>query len=55
MLVGAALADGRPAVLLYDAPGLEDWTYRRPFFTGASDQPGGDTGLLTAEGWECPQ
>jgi beta-fructofuranosidase len=54
MLVGAALADGRGAALLYDSPDLETWTYRGPFCAGAP-QPVGDTGLLTGEGWECPQ
>ncbi|MEV6012693.1 glycoside hydrolase family 32 protein [Streptomyces sp. NPDC051976] len=54
MLVGAALADGRAAVLLYDSPDLEDWTYLGPFHTGAP-QPVGDAGVLTGDGWECPQ
>ncbi|MFE1327258.1 glycoside hydrolase family 32 protein [Streptomyces sp. NPDC058741] len=56
MLVGASLDDGRAAVLLYDSPDLETWTYRGPFHTGASEPFGPPSaGLLTGEGWECPQ
>jgi beta-fructofuranosidase len=47
MLVGAALADGRGAALLYESDDLESWTYRCPFHTSG---PGAD-----AVGWECPQ
>ncbi|MYS91201.1 MULTISPECIES: glycoside hydrolase family 32 protein [Streptomyces] len=54
MLVGAALADGRAAALLYDSPDLQTWTYRGPF-SARAPQPVGDAGLLTGEGWECPQ
>ncbi|MEU1342970.1 glycoside hydrolase family 32 protein [Streptomyces sp. NPDC005827] len=56
MLVGASLADGRAAVLLYDSPDLETWTYLGPFHTGAPEPVGPPgAGLLTGEGWECPQ
>lgn len=55
MLVGATLTDGRAAVLLYDSPDLETWTYRGPFCAGAPEPVGMGTGLLTGEGWECPQ
>ncbi|MCF1593219.1 glycoside hydrolase family 32 protein [Streptomyces muensis] len=53
MLVGAALADGRAAALLYESDDLERWEYRGPFLAGAprTVAPDGDTGL----GWECPQ
>jgi beta-fructofuranosidase len=54
MLVGAALADGRGAALLYESPDLETWTYQGPF-CAAEPEPIGGTGLLTGEGWECPQ
>ncbi|WP_327590919.1 glycoside hydrolase family 32 protein [Nonomuraea sp. NBC_00507] len=54
MLVGAALADGRGAALLYDSPDLETWTYRGPF-DARTKEPVGGTGLHTGEGWECPQ
>ncbi|WP_329282341.1 glycoside hydrolase family 32 protein [Streptomyces sp. NBC_01451] len=54
MLVGAALADGRAAALLYDSPDLENWTYRGPFAT-RHPEPIGGTEQLTGEGWECPQ
>ncbi|MEQ4716029.1 GH32 C-terminal domain-containing protein [Nonomuraea sp. B19D2] len=54
MLVGAALTDGRGAALLYESPDLETWTYRGPFCAG-EPEPVGGTGLLTGEGWECPQ
>ncbi|WP_030951697.1 glycoside hydrolase family 32 protein [Streptomyces sp. NRRL S-481] len=54
MLVGAALADGRAAALRYDSPDLETWTYRGPF-TAREKEPISGTGLLTGEGWECPQ
>ncbi|WP_432036079.1 glycoside hydrolase family 32 protein [Streptomyces cucumeris] len=51
MLVGAALADGRGAALLYESDGLEHWTYRGPFHTSSRDP------ATTADpaGWECPQ
>ncbi|MER6081394.1 glycoside hydrolase family 32 protein [Streptomyces sp. NPDC001833] len=54
MLVGAALADGRGAALLYESPDLETWTYRGPFCAGTS-QPVGSDDRDTGEGWECPQ
>lgn len=50
MLVGAALADGRGAALLYESDDLEHWDYRAPFHTGSP--------ATTADGpagWECPQ
>jgi beta-fructofuranosidase len=54
MLVGAALADGRAAALLYDSPDLETWTCRGPF-AARRPEPVGDTALHSGEGWECPQ
>ncbi|MEU2282076.1 glycoside hydrolase family 32 protein [Streptomyces sp. NPDC013178] len=54
MLVGAALADGRGAALLYESPDLDDWTYLGPF-DAREQEPVGGTGLHTGEGWECPQ
>ncbi|WP_406224075.1 glycoside hydrolase family 32 protein [Streptomyces canus] len=54
MLVGAALADGRGAALLYESPDLENWNYRGPFAT-RHPEPIGGTEELTGEGWECPQ
>ncbi|MDG5805570.1 glycoside hydrolase family 32 protein [Streptomyces ossamyceticus] len=54
MLVGAALADGRAAALLYDSPDLETWTWRGPF-AARRPEPVGDTALHSGEGWECPQ
>ncbi|MDQ0958487.1 beta-fructofuranosidase [Streptomyces sp. B4I13] len=54
MLVGAALADGRGAALLYESPDLENWTYRGPF-DAREQEPVGGTELHTGEGWECPQ
>ncbi|MFI2432930.1 glycoside hydrolase family 32 protein [Streptomyces sp. NPDC018693] len=54
MLVGAALADGRAAALLYDSPDLETWTYRGPF-AAREKEPISGTDLDTGEGWECPQ
>ncbi|MGW0615768.1 glycoside hydrolase family 32 protein [Streptomyces sp. NPDC002788] len=54
MLVGAALADGRGAALLYDSPDLETWTYLGPF-DAREQEPVGGTDLHTGEGWECPQ
>ena len=54
MLVGAALADGRAAALLYDSPDLETWTYRGPF-AAREKEPVSGTDLDTGEGWECPQ
>ncbi|MET9907537.1 glycoside hydrolase family 32 protein [Streptomyces sp. NPDC006476] len=54
MLVGAALADGRGAALLYESPDLETWTYRGPFCAG-TPQPVGSGDRYTGEGWECPQ
>ncbi|MFC8434148.1 glycoside hydrolase family 32 protein [Streptomyces sp. NPDC057253] len=54
MLVGAALADGRGAALLYDSPDLETWTHRGPF-DAREPESVGDAGLHTGEGWECPQ
>ncbi|WP_030946999.1 glycoside hydrolase family 32 protein [Streptomyces sp. NRRL S-646] len=54
MLVGAALTDGRGAALLYTSPDLETWTYLGPFDARAQE-PVGDSGLHTGEGWECPQ
>jgi beta-fructofuranosidase len=54
MLVGAALADGRGAALLYESPDLETWTYQGPFCAGTS-QPLGSDDRYTGEGWECPQ
>ncbi|WP_371580493.1 glycoside hydrolase family 32 protein [Streptomyces sp. NBC_01314] len=55
MLVGATLADGRAAALLYTSSDLEDWAYQGPFHAGAPEPVGVRTGLLTGEGWECPQ
>ncbi|WP_328840883.1 glycoside hydrolase family 32 protein [Streptomyces europaeiscabiei] len=54
MLVGAALADGRAAALLYDSPDLETWTYRGPF-AAREKEPIVGTSLHTGEGWECSQ
>ncbi|WP_329234524.1 glycoside hydrolase family 32 protein [Streptomyces canus] len=54
MLVGAALAGGRGAALLYDSPDLETWTYRGPF-AARGKEPINGSGLNTGEGWECPQ
>ncbi|MEU6251531.1 glycoside hydrolase family 32 protein [Streptomyces sp. NPDC047043] len=54
MLVGAALADGRGAALLYESPDLETWTYLGPF-DAREQEPVGGTDLHTGEGWECPQ
>ncbi|WP_442817142.1 glycoside hydrolase family 32 protein [Streptomyces sp. NBC_01334] len=54
MLVGAALADGRGAALLYESPDLETWTYLGPF-EAREQEPVGGTDLHTGEGWECPQ
>ncbi|WP_329445599.1 glycoside hydrolase family 32 protein [Streptomyces canus] len=54
MPVGAALADGRGAALLYDSPDLETWTYRGPF-AAREKEPISGTSLNTGEGWECPQ
>ncbi|MFE2063314.1 glycoside hydrolase family 32 protein [Streptomyces sp. NPDC059467] len=54
MLVGAALADGRGAALLYESSDLDEWTYLGPF-DAREQQPVGDSGLHTGEGWECPQ
>ncbi|WP_128376540.1 glycoside hydrolase family 32 protein [Streptomyces cavernae] len=54
MLVGAALADGRGAALLYASPDLETWTYLGPF-TAREPEPIAGSGLDTGEGWECPQ
>ncbi|MDN0193495.1 glycoside hydrolase family 32 protein [Streptomyces sp. S.PNR 29] len=54
MLVGAALADGRGAALLYESPDLDTWTYLG-LFDAREQEPVGDTGLHTGEGWECPQ
>jgi beta-fructofuranosidase len=54
MLVGAALADGRAAALLYESPDLEAWTYQGPF-SAREPEPVGATGLLSGDGWECPQ
>jgi beta-fructofuranosidase len=54
MLVGATLADGRAAALLYESPDLETWTYQGPFCAREQqDVPG--TQARTGEGWECPQ
>ncbi|MFG3292614.1 glycoside hydrolase family 32 protein [Streptomyces sp. NPDC048179] len=55
MLVGAALADGRGAALLYESADLEDWTYLGPFDARGQEPVGTGTGLHTGEGWECPQ
>ena len=59
MLVGAALADGHAAALLYQADDLEHWQYQGPFLTSspfpasATDAPGdAESG---GSGWECPQ
>ncbi|TQJ87948.1 glycoside hydrolase family 32 protein [Streptomyces sp. SLBN-31] len=54
MLVGAALADGRGAALLYESADLETWNLRGPF-DARRQEPVGVTGLHTGEGWECPQ
>lgn len=54
MLVGAALADGRAAVLRYESPDGEEWTYHGPF-NALPPQPIAGTGYTTGEGWECPQ
>lgn len=51
-LLGAGLADGTPAVLLYDAEDLADWRYAGVWLRG-------DRADLAAAGpadvWECPQ
>lgn len=47
MLVGAALADGRGAALLYESDNLENWTFRGPFAASKAD--------AAPAGWECPQ
>ena len=49
---GAGLADGRPALLLYDASDLDHWTYHGTLLTG--DHPVA-AGLPEANVWECPQ
>ncbi len=49
---GAGLADGRPALLLYDASDLGHWTYHGTLLTG--DHPVA-AGLPEANVWECPQ
>nr|WSY49452.1 glycoside hydrolase family 32 protein [Streptomyces sp. NBC_00886] len=54
MLVGATLPDGRGAALLYESSDLDTWTYLGPF-AAREQEPVGGTGLLTGEGWECPQ
>ncbi|WP_051865292.1 glycoside hydrolase family 32 protein [Streptomyces griseus] len=54
MLVGAALADGRGAALLYESPDLDTWTYRGPLDAREPEFVDG-TDLHTGEGWECPQ
>ncbi|QFQ97009.1 glycosyl hydrolase [Streptomyces phaeolivaceus] len=54
MLVGAALSDGRGAVLQYVSPDLETWTYLGPLDARAPEPVTG-TDLRTGEGWECPQ
>ncbi|MFE7896439.1 glycoside hydrolase family 32 protein [Streptomyces sp. NPDC057424] len=54
MLVGAALADGRGAALLYESADLETWTYLG-LFDARRQEPVGGTDLHTGEGWECPQ
>ncbi|MFI7133669.1 glycoside hydrolase family 32 protein [Nonomuraea sp. NPDC050153] len=54
MLVGAALADGRGAALLYESPDLETWTYQGPFCTREPQDVTG-TQARTGRGWECPQ
>lgn len=54
MLVGAALADGRGAALLYESADLEAWTYLG-LFDAREQEPVGGSDLHTGEGWECPQ
>ncbi|WP_033329523.1 glycoside hydrolase family 32 protein [Streptomyces yerevanensis] len=54
MLVGAALADGRGAALLYESADLDTWTYLGPF-DAREPEPVGGTELHTGAGWECPQ
>ncbi|WP_328835408.1 glycoside hydrolase family 32 protein [Streptomyces europaeiscabiei] len=49
MLVGAALADGRGAALLYESGDLENWAYLGPFHTS------GPADTTAPAGWECPQ
>ena len=51
-LQGAGLADGRAAILLYDAADLEHWTYLGVWLT--SDHPVLSADL-DASIWECPQ
>lgn len=51
-LLGAGLADGTPAVLLFDARDPERWSYAGLFATGR-DLLGG--ALPRADIWECPQ
>ncbi|MFF4731808.1 glycoside hydrolase family 32 protein [Streptomyces mirabilis] len=48
MLVGAALADGRGAALLYGSDDLEKWACRGPFHTSSP------TATTDPGGWECP-
>lgn len=54
MLVGATLADGRGAALLYESTDLDNWTYLGPF-AAREQEPVGGTDLRSGEGWECPQ
>ncbi|MDZ5076837.1 glycoside hydrolase family 32 protein [Nesterenkonia sp. HG001] len=49
-LQGAGLADGRAAILLYDAEELTDWTYHGVWLS--SDRA---PAALDADIWECPQ
>ncbi|MFE7631615.1 glycoside hydrolase family 32 protein [Kocuria sp. NPDC057446] len=51
-LQGAGLADGRAAILLYDAADLADWSYLGVWLT--SDHPVLSEDL-DASIWECPQ
>lgn len=53
MLVGAALADGRGAALLYVSGDLETWEYQGPLL--ARHPEAVTDGLDTCRGWECPQ
>lgn len=52
-LHGAGLTDGTPAVLLYGADDLEEWTYEGLWFLGR-DRPD-LVGEWTADIYECPQ
>lgn len=50
MIIGAGLADGRPAVLGYTSDSLTGWSFDGIVAEGHGDEP-----LWLGEGWECPQ